>query len=179
MRTAPCAKLRLDFPRMDFAALADELEHRLRAPLLRGGPSRPHHARVHQQVMGSRQEAVVDEHILFDGQRRIQALQVAGTIVDDAMPQCEVLCARRRPNRVGLHEPEPVDRSAEVDGRKETSRYGMAAQVVAGDGGWHRGQCADRRADMMTEPASGGLAVGKRVQAFPRFSGFAPRRTRQ
>ena len=60
--------------------------------------------------MRARQEAVVDEEVLFQRQAWLSPFQITGAIAGDAMPQRKVLRARRRPDRVGLHEAQPLDR---------------------------------------------------------------------
>ena len=50
------------------------------------------------------------------------------------MPQGQVLRARGRANRVGLHEAEPVEGARQRRRRKEAARDGEAAEVVEGQG---------------------------------------------
>jgi hypothetical protein len=64
---------------------------------------------VHQRFDTARHEAVVDENILVDAQRREAAFEVAGAVVLDAMAQRQVLGTRGRADRVGLDEAERVD----------------------------------------------------------------------
>ena len=59
----------------------------------------------------ARHEAVVDEHVLFDLERRIVPLEVAGTVILDAVPQSQVLRTRRGSDRIGLHEAKGVERA--------------------------------------------------------------------
>ena len=80
-----------------------------------------------------RQESVVDEEVLFDGERVVVALEVAGTIAGDAMPQRQILGPCRRADRIGLNEPEPIDSGPERDRLKQTSGDGIPPQ------------CRDRR----------------------------------
>jgi hypothetical protein len=63
---------------------------------------------VHQLVRVARQEAVVDEVVLFQRHPRVPALQVAGAVVAHALAQRQVLGACRRTDRVGLHEAQPL-----------------------------------------------------------------------
>jgi hypothetical protein len=62
-------ELRVDLARVHHAALAHELQHRVRLPSAPWA-TRCARARVHQVVRGARQEAVVDEEVLFDRQPR-------------------------------------------------------------------------------------------------------------
>ena len=59
----------------------------------------------------ARHEAVVDEDVLLDAERGVAPLEIAGAVAVDAMAQRQVLRARRRADRVGLHEAERVDRA--------------------------------------------------------------------
>ena len=76
-------EMRVHLARMHRAALAHELEHRLRLLPARR-PSRPG-ARVRGCISAwwrARQEAVVDEEVFLQRQPRIAALQVAGAVAD-------------------------------------------------------------------------------------------------
>ena len=73
---------------------------------------------MHQRVHFARHEAVVDEEVLLDRQLRIAALEVTGTVVDDAMAQRQVLRACRRADGIGLHEAELRDGLGKVVGLK-------------------------------------------------------------
>ena len=66
-------------------------------------------ARVHQRLYGPRHEAVGDEEVLLDAELRVTAFEVACTVVLDAMAQDQVLSARRRTDRIGLHKAQPVE----------------------------------------------------------------------
>ncbi len=122
---------------MHGALCANELEHRggLCDALLR--PARHPRARMHQRLGVARQEAVVDEEVLFDPKAPIASLEVAGTIVAHAVTQREVLRAGRRPDRVRLHEAETLDRPCEGGRREQAARDCVAAQVREGQR--HRG----------------------------------------
>ena len=78
----------------------------------------------------ARQEAVVDEGSLPRRQPRIAPLEIAGAIADDAMAQRQVLSARRRADRIGLHEAEPVDRALQRRRLEQRAGDRVAAQVV-------------------------------------------------
>ena len=72
---------------------------------------------MHQRLYGARHEAVVDEEIFLDVELRVAAFEVAGTVVLDAMTQYQVLSARRRANRIGLHKAQPVESAFQRGGR--------------------------------------------------------------
>ena len=93
-------EMRIHFARMRRAALTDEIQYRARLLPARGCPRLAGRARMHQLVMRARQEAVVDEEVLFQRQAGIPPFQVAGTIAGDAVAQGQVLCACRRPDRL-------------------------------------------------------------------------------
>ena len=90
---------------------------------------------MHQRMDGACHEAVGDEEILLDAERRVAAFEIAGTVVLDAVAQRQVLRARRRADRIGLHEAQPVEGAFQRGGREETVGDGKAPQVVEGD--WH------------------------------------------
>jgi hypothetical protein len=70
----------------------------------RAAARRAGRARVHQRLRGARQEAVVDEEVLFDRPAAGSAFQVAGAVAGHAVAQRQVLRARRGADGVGLHE---------------------------------------------------------------------------
>ncbi len=69
----------------------------------------------------ARDEAVVDEEVLLDAQRVIAPLEIAGAVAFDAMPERQILCPRRRADRVGLHESKPLDGALQGDRREEAA----------------------------------------------------------
>jgi hypothetical protein len=73
----------------------------------------PLRARVHQCVNAARHEAVVDEDVLLDAERRESAIEVARAVILDTLTQYQVLRTRRRTDRVRLHESERLDRAFE------------------------------------------------------------------
>src|SRR5437764_4353874 len=94
------------------AAGIDELEQLLRAALaVASPPSRLPLARMHQRVQLARDEAVVDEDVFLDVERSVAPLEIPRRIPADAVPQSEVLRPRRRADRVGLHEPQAIERA--------------------------------------------------------------------
>ena len=116
--------------RMHRAARADEVQQRAHVPAARRGPGRRTAARVHQRLHGAGDEAVVHEEVLVDVEAGIAALEIAGAVAGHAMAQREVLRARRRPDRVGLHEAERVERALQRGRREEAARDRRAPQVV-------------------------------------------------
>src|SRR5437588_7371269 len=143
-RTAPIVRhlamreIVIDFPRMHRTALAHELEQELRSLLACRVPgSQPgyacHGTRMHQRLYRSRNETVDDEVILFDVQLHIQAFEVAGTVVLDAMTQRQVLSTSWRADRIGLDEAHPVQGTLQRGGLEETARDCKPPQAVKRD----------------------------------------------
>ena len=89
---------------------------------------------MHQRLRGARQEAVVDEKVFLNVQRRIAPLQIARAVVLDPVAQRQVLRARRSTNRVGLDKAQSGDGLGQGGGRKQHARDGIAAQGLQGDG---------------------------------------------
>ena len=112
--------------------VADEVQQRAHVPAARRRPRRGAAARVHQRLHGAGDEAVVHEEVLVDVETGIATLEIAGAVAGHAMPQREVLRARRRPDRVGLHEAERVERALQRGRREQAARDGAAPQVVEG-----------------------------------------------
>ena len=140
---AAVREVRVDLGRVHGAALAHEVQHRLCLRPARLRPGLTGLARVHQRRGRARQEAVVDEEVLLHRQPRVAALQLAGTVVAHAVAQDQVLRARRRAQRVGLHEAQALQRLWQRAGREQRAGHGVAAQVVE----------SDRHAPMMHRPA--------------------------
>ena len=143
---------------MHSTALAHELQQELRLlPAATGPGATPDgrnaslRARMHQCLDGARHEAVGDEEILLDAERRVAAFEVAGMVVVDAMAQREILRACRRPDRIRLHESKPVEGAFERGGREKTAGDSEAAQVGEGD------QCARHSAQRCGPPSRFGL----------------------
>ena len=86
-------------------------------------------ARMHERLHGARHEAVVDEDVLLDVEGRVAALEIAGTIAADAGPERQILSARRRADRIGLHEAQRVDRPIERRRREQAAADGEAPEV--------------------------------------------------
>ena len=107
--TLPCAKCASTARGWAAPRSLNECAHRFGAPLVACRPWAVRCPRVHQRAVGTRQEAIVDEEILFQRQARIASLQIAGPIGGDPVAQDQILGARRRPDRVRLHEPQLAD----------------------------------------------------------------------
>jgi hypothetical protein len=131
----------VDLARMRRAALADEREQRVRSFSARSGPRaaavgghaclRP---RVHQRVDLARDEAVGDEKILLDVERRVEALEVAGAITLHPVAQRQVLCACRRADGVGLDEAHLLDRAFQAGGHEQAAVDSEGPEVGKRDG---------------------------------------------
>ena len=52
----------------------------------------------------------------MDVEPAVAAFEVAGAVAGHAMPQRQVLRARRRPDGIGLHEAEAIERGLQVAG---------------------------------------------------------------
>jgi hypothetical protein len=130
-------KGRVHFTRVHHAAFTHKGQHLVRLFPARSRPHGARCARVHQRMGGSRQKAVVDEEVFFDGQAGVTPLQVTGAVALDAVAQRQVLRSRRGAYRVGLHKTQPGDGLGQRGGLEQAARHGVAAQVVQGDGGGH------------------------------------------
>src|SRR3982750_693740 len=102
-------------------------------------------------------------------------LQIAGTVVLDAMAQCQVLCPCRGTDRVGLDEAEPSNGLRQGGGVEERARYRVATQVIESRFG-HAADCSTTA--RVTQPPD---AAECRCPAFRRrcaSTSRAPRRSR-
>ena len=120
-------------PWMHAAALTHECQQVLRSLLPCSGPGWRDLPRVHQRRDVSGDEAVVDEDVFLDAERRIQPLEIAGAVVDGAMTQRQVLRARRRADGIRLHESQPAERAFQRDRRKQAAGDREPAQVIEAD----------------------------------------------
>src|SRR5262245_20531697 len=107
---------------MHRTASTDELQQALDVLAASHAPRRVTPAWMHQMKQPVGHEAVVDEEVLVHAQARVAALQIAGAVVRDTVPERQVLRACRRPNRVGLDEPESFERLWQRGRRKEAPR---------------------------------------------------------
>jgi hypothetical protein len=99
---AAMVEMRLHVPGVGGTMLTHKGQHLLGVRLHPGVPGTRHPARMQQGQGLARQETVVDEEGLFDGQARVAALQFAGAIILHALREDQILGASGRPHRVGL-----------------------------------------------------------------------------
>ena len=85
---------------------------------------------MHQLVHSAGDEAVVDEDVLFDVECRIIPLEIAGTIVLDAVAERQVLRPRRRADRISLHETKRIERARQRRRRGKMAPDRESAKVV-------------------------------------------------
>ena len=85
---------------------------------------------MHEGLESSRHEPVVHEDVFLDAERGITALQVARAIAAHTRAQNQILRARRRTNRIGLHEPKPVERTLQRRRAEKTAGDGEAPEIV-------------------------------------------------
>src|SRR6267142_3276755 len=130
----------IDLARVHFTAFAYELKQELcLLPVCRGpglivsGRDGGIRARMHQRPYRARHEAIGDEVVLLDVELRVAAFEVAGTVVLYAMAEYQVLRARGRADRIGLHKAQLVEGAVESGGLEEAVGDGKAPQVVEGD----------------------------------------------
>ncbi len=126
-------EMRVHLARVHGAACADEFQHRC---CLRGTRRRPHRSRrswVHQLMMGPRHISIIHKEVFFQRQFRVAALEVARPIARHTVAQSQVLSAGRSTDRIGLHEPQLVDRPLEGGGLEQRSRDGVTAQMIQRD----------------------------------------------
>ena len=147
-------EVRIDFARMHGPAFGDEFAHRLRLLPARRRPGLACITRMHQCLVRARQEAVVDEEILFQRQARIAPLQLTGPVADHAMAQGQVLRTRRGADRVRLHETEFFYRTHQRGRLEQRTRNGVTAQVVQGQ--WHAAMISNKAqaSDVRPRPES-------------------------
>jgi hypothetical protein len=105
----PVREVSVHHARVHGATLAHERQDRVGPALAQRRPARGSGTRLHQRVHGTRQKPIVDEDILLDFDLGITPLEVACSIAVDAVTKRQVLGARRRANRIGLHEAEACD----------------------------------------------------------------------
>src|SRR3984893_11194548 len=126
--------------RVHFTAFTHELQQELCSLPARSRPRKSAlggntgiRARMHQCLYGGGHETIVEEEILFNTELGIETFEVAGTVVLDSMAQHQVLRARGRANRVGLHKAQPVEGAFQRGRRKDAVGGGKASQVVERD----------------------------------------------
>jgi len=94
---------------------------------------------VQQARRAARHEAVSVEKSFLEPQAPKAALEIARPVADDAVAQHEILRARRRPDRIGLHKTEPRDRARERRRCKQRRRQGVPPQPRGRQPRFHRG----------------------------------------
>src|SRR5688572_7949303 len=122
----------VNLARVHRPARADELQQALDVPAAGDAPWRLTAARMHQAEYAVGDKAVVDEGVLMDAKAGVLALQVARAVVGDTVPQRQILSARRRPNRVSLHETEGLERLRQRCRWKQAPRDRVSPQLVDG-----------------------------------------------
>ncbi len=68
----------------------------------------------------ARREAVRVEIIFFDSELCVAPFEIAGAVTADAMPEDQILCGRRRANRIRLNEAESSEGACERRLRKKS-----------------------------------------------------------
>ncbi len=126
-------ELRLYLSRVRGPSPTDEVEHLLRTACGRFVPGPPGRARVQQGHVSAREETVVDEVVLLDGQARIPPLQIACGVPRDAVPQDQILGPGRCADRIGLHEAQPVNGAGQGGRGEEGAGDRVAAESVEGE----------------------------------------------
>ena len=124
--------MRVDVARVDVALRANKRQQQRGAPECGGRTRHASRTRMHQRLDAGADEAVVDEEVLFDRERSVAPLEVAGAVVPNAVPQRQILGAGGRANRIGLHEAESLDGTTERGRRTQAARYSQAPEVVEG-----------------------------------------------
>ena len=127
---AAAREMRVDVARMDGAAVADERQQILRLARASAGEAADDAAGVHQRLQPARHEAVVDEDVFFDVERRVAPLQIAGAVALHALAKDQVLRPRRRADRVRLHEPQPIERARQRGRPEQAARDREAPQIL-------------------------------------------------
>ena len=137
---AAMVEMRLHVLWVGVTMLAHEVQHLLGARLHPGVPCVPgarRPARMQQRQGLARQETVVDEEGLFDRQARVAALQLAGTIVLNAVREDQILGASGRAHRVGLDKAQARNGPRQAGGLEKAARNRVAAKLLE-TGGFER-----------------------------------------
>jgi hypothetical protein len=85
---------------------------------------------MHQRLYRSGEETVHDKEILFDAESWVQAFEIAGMIVLNAMTQYQVLSTSGRTDWISLNKAESVESTFQCRGLEKTTGDGKAAQIV-------------------------------------------------
>src|SRR5205823_1775129 len=142
-RTAPIVfdramrEITIYFARMHCTVCPHKLQQKTRPFFARDGPgvrTFGRHARVrtrmHQHLYRSREETVHDKEILFDAESWIQAFEIAGMVILNAMTQYQVLSTSGRTDWISLNKTESVESTFQCRGLEKTAGDGKAAQIV-------------------------------------------------
>ena len=138
---AAVCEMRVDVTRVDDALVADEGEQG-GGPLV-GGVRRQAAARMHQTMQAPGDKPVVSEEVFFDRQARVLPFEIAGAIALHSRPQCQVLRSSGRPDGIGLHESQRLDRPRERGRREQAARNSELPEVV--ERCHERANCIDAR----------------------------------
>jgi len=85
---------------------------------------------MHQRLYRSREETVHEKEILFDTESWVQAFEIAGMVILNAMTQYQVLSTSGRTDWISLNKAESVKRTFQCRGLEKTAGDGKAAQIV-------------------------------------------------
>ena len=136
------SEVRFQFSRVRCAVSANGVEYLLfqfrqagRLPGMQQPPDRP------------RKKAVGVQHVLFEIERRVTPLEVACTIPLHPVPQDQILRPRRRSNRIGLDERQPMDRGLQGGRPEEGLRDRVSAQALESREGHERCDSTAARSD--------------------------------
>ena len=90
-------------------------------------------ARVHERLERPGHEPIVDEELFLDIQALVAALEVPDAVVLHPVAEDQVLGARRRADRVGLHESQLPQGAAQRGGSEQALGGRKAAKGVGRD----------------------------------------------
>ena len=114
--------------------LAHKGQHLLSACLHSGVPGARHAAGMQQGQALARQETIVEEEGFFDRQARVAALELAGTVVFNALREDQILGASGRPHRVGLEKAQARNGPRQGGDLKKAARDRVAAKLPESGG---------------------------------------------
>src|SRR5437762_11190290 len=86
--------------------------------------------RMYQRLYRSCEKTVHDKKILFDAEFRVQAFEIAGMIIVNAMAQYQVLSTSGRADRVSLNKAEWVKSTFQCRGLEMAAGDGKAALMI-------------------------------------------------
>jgi hypothetical protein len=88
---------------------------------------------MHKPLQRPRDEAVVDEVVLFDVERWVTAFQVTRPVADDPMAQDQILRACRRTDRIGLNKGHRLESSFQACWFDEVPRDRKPPECIEGN----------------------------------------------